>query len=62
MSAHPPPVPPDQISDKEPAASHETGGEAKAGHGGPRDPNLSEQGRQGNIKQNTTNTGLQQDR
>ena len=27
-----------------------------------RDRNLAEQGRQGNIKQNTTNQGYQQDR
>lgn len=63
MSAHPPPVPPEQRSPK--------------GSGGPssaptdeemkdefraRNRHLEEQGRQGNVKQNTTNKGYQQDR
>lgn len=64
MSAHPPPVPPDQQSSKAPAAPAPD--EAKRGSGPPasrpQDRNLAEQGRQGNIKQNTTNKGLQQDR
>jgi len=54
-----PPVPPDNRSPKG------TGSEPKVGD----DPiskdgaqNLGEQGRQGNIKQNTTNQGYQQDR
>jgi len=64
MSAHPPPVPPDQQSNKAPGASA-----PEVMKGGPdpvknrsRDRNLAEQGRQGNTKQNTTNKGLQQDR
>lgn len=61
MSAHPPPIPPDQrpkqgAGDTEKASV--TGG---AGQGSP-DGNLAEQGRAGNTKQNTTNKGLQQDR
>jgi hypothetical protein len=64
MTAHPPPVPPDQQSDKGPAAS--TPGEAKSQSEPdayrPQNRNLGEQGRQGNVKQNTTNKGLQQDR
>lgn len=58
MSAHPPPVPPDQQSPHAGPKADVT----KAGPGEPRDPNLGEQGRQGNSKQNTTNKGLQQDR
>lgn len=59
MSAHPPPVPPDQRSPhggaqpREGAIDHATP---------PQDPSLAEQGRQGNTKQNTTNKGFQQDR
>ncbi|MBV9812573.1 MAG: hypothetical protein JO326_07470 [Acetobacteraceae bacterium] len=61
MSAHPPPVPPDQRPKIGPADSHSDAA-APEGVRGPRDPNLAEQGRQGNIQQNTTNTGYQQDR
>jgi hypothetical protein len=55
------PIPPENRSDKGP------GGAASAGldqdqHGQERTRNLAEQGRQGNIKQNTTNQGYQQDR
>lgn len=61
MSAHPPPVPPDQVSDKGSGAA-----DPKLGNGKevqpPQDPNLAEQGRQGAVKQNTTNKGYQQDR
>jgi hypothetical protein len=60
MSAKPPPVPSANRSPKGP-------------HGGPEVPtdtslhenkpnNLDQQGQQGNIKQNTTNQGYQQDR
>ena len=66
MSAHPPPVPPDQRSNKGPGkqdgtakAIHETAPEQGFK---PQDRNLAEQGQQGNTKQNTTNKGLQQDR
>jgi hypothetical protein len=60
MTSHSPPVPPDQRSPK------------GSGHAQPdnkpdrdrtgREPKAAEQGRQGNIHQNTTNQGLQQDR
>jgi len=59
--AHLPPVPPAARSGKGP-------GEAPAAQPqdtakpSPAERNLAEQGRQGNIKQNTTNTGYQQDR
>lgn len=61
MSTHPPPVPPDQ---RNPHAQPES--ERSSGSPSERDNrnnrNLEEQGRQGNVKQNTTNTGYQQDR
>jgi hypothetical protein len=63
MSAHPPPVPPANRSDKG------TGEAASTGKGGRPEAqaskapnNLGEQDRQGNTKQNTTNQGYQQDR
>jgi hypothetical protein len=62
MSAHPPPIPPEQRSDKG-TGNAETTKSSKLKEGfSSRDRNLAEQGRQGNIKQNTTNKGLQQDR
>ncbi len=63
MSAHPPPVPPEQRSGKAPAAGPGASKDAHTDEGfRPQDRNLAEQGRQGNIKQNTTNKGFQQDR
>ena len=61
MSSHPPPVPPDQ---RPKAGPKDTGKVSTAETGPPDSPagNLAEQGRAGNIKQNTTNKGLQQDR
>lgn len=62
MSKHLPPIPPANRSPKG------TGGGAKlapqgGGGGAPADErNLAEQDRQGNIRQNTTNQGYQQDR
>jgi len=54
-----PPVPPASKSPKGPGADPD----AKPSDGGaPPRENLSEQGRQGNIHQNTTNQGYQQDR
>lgn len=53
MTAHLPPVPPAARSDKgagEPAATANKPG----GHAAGKDPNTAEQGRQGNIHQNTT--------
>lgn len=59
MSSRPPPVPPANRSDKGPRSDPPRKGEAP-GRGVPG--NLAEQDRQGNIKQNTTNQGHQQDR
>lgn len=64
--AHLPPVPPAGRSPKGPGPQTEqpsdlSGGVAEANKSG-RDRHLGEQGRQGNIKQNTTNQGYQQDR
>ena len=58
MTAHPPPVPPEQRSPYAGAtpADQDKAGDTKG------DPNLAEQGRQGNIAQNTTHKGFQQDR
>ena len=61
MSAHPPPVPPDQ----RPKAGPKDDGKVRDAGGVPHDTpdgNLEQQGRAGNTKQNTTNTGYQQDR
>ena len=63
MSAKMPPVPPEQRSPKGPGGSPGTE-EARSPEetARERDRNPREQGRQGNVKQNTTNTGYQQDR
>ena len=60
MSAHPPPVPPEQRTPHGPSSAKAD----TADHAPPDTPdgNLAEQGRAGNTKQNTTNKGLQQDR
>jgi hypothetical protein len=59
MSAKPPPVPPANRSSKGTGADPRV----KMDDGKPPEPeNLTEQGRQGNIHQNTTNQGYQQDR
>jgi hypothetical protein len=61
MSAHPPPVPPDQ---RPKAGPNDDGKASVAGNPGTMstDGNLAEQGQAENTKQNTTNKGLQQDR
>ena len=61
MTAHAPPVPPDQ-QPKQGGPGKDKAHVADATRGGSRDPNTAEQSRQGNIKQNTTNKGYQQDR
>jgi hypothetical protein len=63
MSAHPPPVPPGNRSDKGPGEPADTikGGKPEA-QAAKAPANLGEQDRQGNTKQNTTNQGYQQDR
>jgi hypothetical protein len=60
MATRPPPVPPQNRSDKAPAGKTAVPTDTREG----RDPapNLEQQGRHGNIKQNTTHQGYQQDR
>jgi hypothetical protein len=53
-----PPVPPDQRSNKGPGSDPKVEREEDI----PARENFDQQGRQGNIKQNTTNKGYQQDR
>ena len=62
MSNHPPPVPPAGRSNKGPGDA--TGGNhaADTANVGKTPANLKEQDRQGNVKQNTTHPGYQQDR
>ena len=64
MTKHTPPVPPAARSTKGPGdhASPETRADAELKGNRPVPDNLKEQDRQGNIKQNTTNQGYQQDR
>jgi len=63
MTQKMPPVPPANRSPKgpgsDPAVSADTAPDKKMED---RQRNLGEQGRQGDIKQNTTNQGYQQDR
>lgn len=64
--AHLPPVPPASRTTKGPGPQdhHEGERSAEAMETGrhAKDRNVNEQGRQGNVKQNTTNQGFQQDR
>jgi hypothetical protein len=62
MTNKPPPVPPANRSPKGTGGSHETPVDTAPDKHVDRQRNLAEQGRQGNIKQNTTNQGYQQDR
>ena len=58
-----PPVPPAAKSDKGPGdAAKATPKSGDVAAHGRKDRNLAEQGRQGNVKQNTTHKGFQQDR
>lgn len=62
MSAHPPPVPPDNRSDKGPGEPKQAPpGETEA-QGVKSTGDAGEKRANGNIKQNTRNTGYQQDR
>jgi hypothetical protein len=58
MTSKMPPVPPEQRSNKGPGSDPEFQAEEKI----PGQENFDQQGRHGNIKQNTTNQGYQQDR
>ena len=60
MTNRPPPVPPGNRSWKGPAGATEVPTDTSKRKSVPE--NLGEQGRQGNISQNTTNQGYQQDR
>jgi hypothetical protein len=61
MSSRAQPVPPANRSDKGPGDAPEVPKDTAGGKGeGAR--NLAEQGRQGNVHQNTTHQGHQQDR
>jgi len=57
-----PPVPPEQRSGKGAAVPDNEKQSDVAGAVNKADRNLEQQGRQGNIKQNTTHQGYQQDR
>jgi hypothetical protein len=57
-----PPVPPENLSDKGPATTDVDQGQQKVSQPDPHQRDVDKQGRQGNIKQNTTNQGYQQDR
>lgn len=59
MSSKPPPIPPEQRSPNGPGA---TADQSDSDEVRPQKENLAERGGQGNIKQNTTNKGYQQDR
>jgi hypothetical protein len=61
--SHMPPVPAANRSPKEPGSDPvNTAGSGPDKRDADRQRNLAEQGRQGNIKQNTTHQGYQQDR
>jgi hypothetical protein len=63
MSAHPPPVPPDNRSPKGPGESPATSkGASDKIHPEMANPNPDQIGESGAAKQNTTNQGYQQDR
>ena len=60
-----PPVPPANRSDKGPgggARENPSADEKKEARGGGKDGNTAEQGRAGNVAQNTSHQGHQQDR
>ena len=60
MPSQMPPVPPANRSPKGPGAAPQPAKDTSRHKAAPE--NLAEQDRQGNIKQNTTNQGYQQDR
>ncbi|MEY9360188.1 hypothetical protein ABH994_002909 [Bradyrhizobium yuanmingense] len=61
MASKMPPVPPDNQSRKGTGDRKQTSADQMP-HGQERVQNPDQQGQQGNIKQNTTNQGYQQDR
>ena len=63
MASKAPPIPPDQRSQRAGAGRRDTRPDLKGDQpGGREDMNLREQGRHGNINQNTHHQGYQQDR
>ena len=62
MTKRLPPVPPASCSPKGPGDQAQPPTSADREHADRPPENLEEQDRQGNIKQNTTNQGYQQDR
>ena len=62
MTAHPPPVPPDQQALQEGNKPAEQSSGKQTERDNRVNRNVGEQGRQGNIRQNTHNKGYQQDR
>ncbi|SFO34378.1 hypothetical protein SAMN05216330_102777 [Bradyrhizobium sp. Ghvi] len=62
MTSKMPPVPPDNQSRKGTGDDKKKMSANQASRGRQRVENPNEQGQQGNIKQNTTNQGYQQDR
>lgn len=63
MSKSMPPVPPAARTTKGPHASPEDRSDSATSQSDKQsEKNLAQQGRQGNLKQNTTNQGYQQDR
>lgn len=61
MSSHPPPVPPDQRPAHDRGKVEPEHEKQPEGYR-PQERNPKEQGRQGNINENTRNQGYQQDR
>jgi hypothetical protein len=61
MTAKPPPVPRENQTDKGPGGAPRAPKDTTK-HDPEAKKNLRQQGRQGNISQNTTNQGYQQDR
>ena len=62
MSSRPPPVPPANRSPKGPGEPSKAAEHDNLPFPDSRLRNIEQQGRQANIKQNTTHQGLQQDR
>lgn len=62
MTKRPPPVPPENRSDKGPATTGRDNFSPDLAQPDPRQENGDQQGRQENIRQNTTHQGHQQNR
>lgn len=62
MTKRVPPIPPENKSDKGPKVAVDQSVPTDAATPDPKRRNVAQQGRQGNIKQNTTHQGYQQNR